>query len=175
MKVSTHVARAGLFTALNFIFLALSRVLPFNQLFLYGLTSLLMVTACIELPARYAWAVYGATVLLSLWQPGIPLMFNFLFYFGLYPLLAFRLDRYVANKRTARIIRVAIGVIGLYLIFILFRNLWWNNERLKSLRVWLPLIALPVSILGTWLYDRVLGAYASFYLRRIKPFIGRRR
>ncbi len=173
MNRSPVLATASLLTALCWVLLALSGVLPTGRLFVMTLASFVLVAACLELGPGKAFYVYlGASVLSLLW-PGLAIFSLFALCFGILPLLIFylrsRMAPFFARLLTHAVMSLLfIGVIAIVGIDqLILRDLGQSALILSSL----ALLALQLFLL---VYDYAMRVFIRFYADRIGPWIRRR-
>lgn len=159
----------GISSALILLTLAASAFLPTADLSLFSLSSLALAVVVIEAGQPLAWLVFLSTALLSLAWPGLALSWPFLLFFGPYPLLRGLIDgRFTAV--TAQLLRLGAGVLlGGVAVFC------WGRETLLAWTGRFGLLAgylaLPLALLGLFIYDLALGMLIRLYLTRLAPYL----
>lgn len=159
------VSYGGVLTALILLFLVLSAWSPTADLAFFSLTSLCVAIAVVELGIGKALIVWLAATLLGLAYPGLQLVWPFVFFFGIYPLLRGLIDQKLARK-AAFWLRHGVGLILLAVGITLFM-LPLLNEWTGRIGSWLRFAVPPALAVLMLVYDYALTLLIQLYYRRI--------
>lgn len=167
-KLARNVAVGGLLTALGWLFLVLTFVLPTGRLFLLTFTSFIVLIACTELSYRYALAIILAIAGLSTVYPGLLLTLFFILFFGPAPLISLFLARHF-NGLPLLLSRHAIltALIAASLAFVGLDSLVDLPAGLGTSLVWF--LAIAVIQVFLFFYDYLLRAFSRLWVERIRP------
>ena len=165
---SRNVALGGLLSALGWLILLLTLVLPTGRIFLLTLASFLVVVAWGELSPVIAVVVYGAISALGMIYPGLYPTALFILFFGTAPLISLFLTRYLKGLRLwlarhailTALMAASVAAIGLH-------TLIKGPAGISSGWIWLVLIVLFQGFLVA--YEYLLRAFTHIWVERIRP------
>ena len=148
---------SALCAALDFVFLALSLVLPAQRLALLCLSSVGVVASLCSCGSRWALGCYGVTALLSvLLLPDKSMSLAYALFCGYYPVLKLNIEGIVSA-----VVRVALKLF--YFNLALWGFYYLANIPM-ALPLWIPFLAANAAF---WLYDFALGKLILLYSRKI--------
>ena len=108
MNKSFQVALGGVMAALSLAIMLLTGFIPIGTYACPALAGILLIAGVIELGAKWAWAVFAAISILSLFFAGDKeAALYFVMFFGFYPILKARIET-LAKKWPQRILKLAV-------------------------------------------------------------------
>ena len=108
MNKSFQVALGGVMAALSLAIMLLTGFIPIGTYACPALAGILLIAVVIELGAKWAWAVFAAISILSLFFAGDKeAALYFVMFFGFYPILKARIET-LAKKWPQRILKLAV-------------------------------------------------------------------
>lgn len=92
-KKTSYIAKGGLFTAIGFIFIYLSTMVPVNKAYLLAIASCIIPLSVITTNIKNAMVVYMSTSLLALLICGTKItVVSYVIFFGLYGLIKYYIE-----------------------------------------------------------------------------------
>ena len=167
-KSSTQVALGGLSAALCLVVMLGTVLVPFATYALPALAGILLIPIALELGSSVAYVTYFAVSFLSLLIiPDREAALMFIAFFGYYPVLKFRLDKF-KFKSIRVLIKVLIfntAILSGYFIVIYLFGLAYLIEELQGS---FGLILLLVGNCCFPIYEKALKNLTTLYLFRIR-------
>lgn len=165
----------GMIAALSIVCMFLTGLIPFATYALPAIAGVLLVAVVIELGKRWAWLVYIAVSLLSLFlAPDAEAKVLFILFFGYYPILKASFES-LRPKWLSVVLKFAVfnvAVVLSYLIALRFLGIPAEDFELFGYNI--PLVLLVLGNLVFLLYDYAVGCVAAAYVRRLQPVLHRR-
>lgn len=159
-------------TAAGWILLWLSRILRTSSLSLKSLASVVILLAVILFDWGTATLVYVATALLCFFSPGLSVFFPYVLFFGPYPILRERINRWFKPQQ-AKVLRLTVGTI-LFLIVVSLYGASLLPRKLVPVVFWNPLFRWPVLAVigaaGTFVFDWVLDRLEFFFVQELNRY-----
>lgn len=164
----------GILSALGWLFLCLAFYFSHSSLFLRGLAVFTLLLAELRLGQVGALLVFAATSGLALIFPGLYSLLPYLIYLAPYVLLAFFLTS-LWESRWTTISRLILGC----LLFLLLVSIYGDSFLPQTWREKIGNYYWPVMILGgligTAVYDFLLGFATRFYRQNLESYFKNRR
>lgn len=157
-------AFGGLFTALLWLALVAATLLPTVSLSMRFFGALILLVACLRLGMTGGLCVYLASLCLSLIYPGLLSNLPFTIYFGPYVLLVFGLSRKWQGNKVI-VLRVVLGALLFCLLASLYGDTFLPATYQSRFHDYFWFIVMAVGLIGTAVYDYVLGMAATVYAR----------
>ncbi len=160
----TDLARAGVFTAMQVLFLCLAGLF-YGRFIAYIVSVVCLYLIYSRIGLRYAWASYGATSIILLILPFYMIKLQYILFFGLYPLIGLTLPDYW-NRKNALPVRVGIGILLQFVIGLIWLKAFgWR---------WLSFLQMPVlllrGVLIVILFELGMPYLIQFVEREVKRF-----
>lgn len=173
MKTTQRMALCGVTAALATVVLLLT-VFPYATYALAALAGMVLIPAALECGTRYGVLSYAVTALLSLLlTPDIEAKWLFILFFGYYPIVQLRLQRW-HRVGVAWLLKLvlfnAAAVIGFWLLTT-FMNV--PKDEFSIAGVYLPWVLLLMGNVVFCIYDVALARVAAMYRVRIHPLVTR--
>lgn len=166
-KKTSFIAKGGLFTALGFIFVYLSTIVPVNKAYLLAIASCVIPLSLITTNVKNAIVVYMATSILALviCGPKITVVLYIIF-FGLYGLVKYYIEilRKLYLELILKLLFLNIDLTILFFIYKLFFP--------SLLKVAMPLyIAIAAAQVAFLVFDYILTVFINYsnknFLRKL--------
>lgn len=175
------LARIAVFSAVIIVLLSFVRLLPTGDIFFFSGASLALAVLYIDGSPRQALYGYIVSSIIALLYPGWLFAWPYYVFFGLYPLVKFRLEAKgscVRDVRKAVFARLGLkalygllaGAAGLGIIYLAFPDLlraWCAKLPCMAAGPLTYLILLGLWLLFFFLYETALSLLLCFYLRRV--------
>ncbi|OHW62339.1 hypothetical protein EUAN_14100 [Andreesenia angusta] len=167
-RKTRDISRGAMITVLSVVVLYLSTVLVTTKLSLLAASSVLVAIAVVETDLKVGALVYAASSALGFaLVPDKLFVLSYIFFFGVYPLAKYaieRLNRFELEWLIKAIVFNVLAFLG-YSVGKLFLS-----EQLKlPLSIW---IVVMVSEILFVVYDYAMSLAISYYIERIKPKLG---
>ena len=159
------IATGGILLALSVITLSGATMIPGIELTLFALSSAFVSIILIEFKHGAGWLFYIATVILSYAvSPNKAGLLPYTFFFGVYPIIKFYIERTRKLPQLAEILIKLVFSNAMFAAgFLLFGKLFTGSINL-------PDLAVPLIVIGAQLfflvYDYILTLIIGFYLAR---------
>lgn len=174
MNQSGKVALGGIVTALCMVLMFLTGLIPIGTYALPAMAGALLVVIVIELGAKWAWLVFVAVSLLSVFfAADKEAAVLFVGFFGYFPILKSSLER--IPKRTFQII-LKMAVFNLAMVcsfFIAVRVMQIPQDSFSIFGLYLPFVLLILGNIIFLIYDYALSGIISLYIFRFHPIVKR--
>ena len=177
-KKSTQVALGGLAAALCTLLMFLTGMIPFATYALPAAAGIVLVAVVVENGAPTAALVYGAASILALFVvPDREAALMFVFFFGYYPILKFRLDRLRSKplQYALKFLIFNVAIVVAYLIVIYLFGIADVLESFGSFGRYSVLVLLLMGNVVFAVYDFALTNLIWAYIYRLRPRIFRHR
>ena len=160
-KKTSHIAKGGILTAIGFIFIYLSTIMPVNKAYLLALASCIIPLSVITTNIKNAMVVYFSTSLLSLLICGVKItVISYIIFFGLYGLIKYYIE--ILRKLYLEfILKLLFFNIDLIMLFFIYK-LFFPNLLTISMPIYIVIIAAQLSFL---IFDYILTLFIN-YLNR---------
>lgn len=170
---SARVAMGALMSALCWLFIAASGVLPTGRIFVLTLASFVILVACHELGLGGACLVYLVSSVLSFLWPGLFIAVIFASSFGALPLLIVWLRGKMKPWAARLIVHALMSILMLSLLWgvgvgVLLRIKW---EISGTILIGILFLLLQIFLV---IYSYALQMFERLYLERIAPWLHRR-
>ncbi len=171
-RKSTQVAMGGVATGLCLLLMFLTAMLPFAEYALPAMAGIVLIAVVVENGTKNAVVVYAAVSLLSLiLVPRPEAAMLFVFFFGYYPILQFRLDRIrpKALQYLVKFLQFNVAVVAAYFVII---NLFGITEILEDFGDFGRYSALVLLALGNvffGVYDFAVSNLRYVYIHWFRP------
>lgn len=168
-RKSRRVATGGLFAALSLVFLFSAALLPIATYLAPILAGLALLPVALELGAATALIAFCAVALLAVFLvPDVEAVAMFLGFFGWYPLLRGRLQRFrIAPMRwIAKFLLFNLAICAAYGVLIFVFSMQAIAQELRGI------YGIALLLLGNVLfffYDRMLERVLPAYTARLRP------
>lgn len=157
-KKTSYLAKGGLFTAIGFILIYLSTIVPVNKAYLLAVASCIIPLSVITTNVRNAIVVYMATSLLALVICGAKItIILYIAFFGLYGLVKYYIEmlRKLYLELLLKLLFLNIDLIILFFIY----NLFFPN----LLKVTMPLYIIAAAGQVAFLvFDYILTIFINY-------------
>lgn len=178
-SLAKSAAWGGVSTAAIVLLMFVSKVSPTADFALFTLMSTLSCIAIIELGDRSGPLIWVASSLLGALLIGLPYMWQFVVFFGVWPMIKSLIERRV-SLRTPLDLMIGLGLKALAFAFLLILAYLLITAFVPSLLYTLTeLVSLPsllifiLAMLICFIYDWVLTQLISFYSNRIRAHLAR--
>lgn len=161
------VVLSGILSAIVLILLFISSVSFVLDYTVVVLASVIIMVAVIEMSKSWAFLVYIAAAILSLFL--IPLKDSkliFIFLLGYYPIIKSFLEK-LNNRILEYVLKILVFNISMGLCIYLFKSLFISPEDILSPTI----IAVSIVVLNLTfiIYDLAISKIAVYYIFKIKP------
>lgn len=156
------IAHGGMMVVLILLALYSTTLLPFNKLFLLGLSSLFIAISVIHYGKKQAFLVYMASSLLSLMLiPNKGIGLAYLLFFGYYGILKSLIEGFhnLFIEWILKLVCFNSAIVGIYLL----TSKLFLTEIASSLPLEILILVMEVLFI---LYDYVFSLAIQFYNRR---------
>lgn len=172
MGKSIRVAFCGIITALCTALMFLTSLIPIATYALPALAGALLSIVVIEMGISWAWPVYAATSILSLFIAGDKeAAMLFVVFFGYYPILKAVFEK-CTNKYLSYLLKVAVFNISMIVaFFISIRVLGVPQDSFTVFGLYLPWAFLIVGNLVFLLYDYAISTIVVAYYQRFHKLV----
>jgi hypothetical protein len=122
-KKTLHIAKGGFFTAIGFIFVYLSTIVPVNKAYLLAMASFIIPLSVITTNVRNTIVVYMATSLLAIVICGAKItIVLYIIFFGLYGLVKYYIEllRKLYLELVLKLLFLNIDLAILFFVYKLF-------------------------------------------------------
>lgn len=167
-KKVAYIAKGGLFTALGFIFIYLSTIMPVNKAYLLAISSCIITLSVITTNIRNAIVIYFSTSLLGLLICGAKItVISYIIFFGLYGLVKYYIE--ILRKLYLEfILKLLFFNINLVVAFFIYRLFFPN-----LLTINMPLyIFISAAQVGFLVFDYILTLFISYsnkhFIKKLK-------
>lgn len=167
-RKTRDISRGAMITVLSVVVLYLSTVLVTTKLSLLAVSSALVAIAVVETDLKGGALVYTASSALGFaLVPDKLFVLSYIFFFGIYPLAKYaieRLDRFELEWLIKALAFNALAFLG-YSVGKLFLS-----EQLKlPVSIWIVVMVTEILFV---VYDYAMSLAISYYIERIKPKLG---
>ena len=170
-KMSFRVAFCGLMTAMTFVVMCLSGLIPILTYVAPMISMVLLIPVLRETGVKGGWSVWAASVILTALfcaDKEAAAMYAFT---GWYPMIKPRMDRIrprpLGNILKCLLFAAETAVMYLVLIFVL--GLSEVAGDFTDTAMWLNIIAFAVLVFCLYSWDRILRGVSYMYEKRLRP------
>ncbi len=172
-RKSTQVALGGVATGLCLLLMFLTTMIPFAEYALPAFAGIVLIAVVVENGTKNAIVVYAAVSLLSLiLVPRPEVACLFVFFFGYYPILQFRLDEMKPKvlQYMIKFIIFNIAVVAAYLVVINLFGITEIMDEFGDFGKYSALILLALGNVFFAVYDFTVSnlRYVYIHVFRIK-------
>lgn len=159
MKTASFIAKGGLFTALSFICIYASSIVPTNKLFLLGAASCIIPISILATNLKNSVLVYIATSLLGLLVLGVKgTVIGYILFFGIYGFAKLYIERF--QKLYLEIFIKLLFFNAAFLFIMLLYRLFFFTLPKVQLSIYLVFIMMQFVFLA---YDYALTVFISYF------------
>lgn len=173
-KKSTQIAIGGVFSGLCLLIMFLSSIFPFATYAMPAISGIMLMAVVIENGYSVALMVYASVSILSvIVVPDREAGAMFIFFFGYYPILRFKLQE-IKSKLGRRTLKIVIFNVAVILAYVVLINLMGVSEVMGDMGDFGRNSMLALLGLGNIVfivYDIALDKYIDFYNYRLKKMI----
>ena len=171
-RKSTQVAMGGVATGLCLLLMFLTSMIPFAEYALPAMAGIVLIAVGVENGAKNAVVVYAAVSLLSLiLVPRPEAAMLFVFFFGYYPILQFRLDN-IRPKVLQYLVKFIIFNVSVGLAYFLIIRLFGITDILDDFGDFGRYSALVLLAFGNVffaVYDFTVSNLRYVYIHWFRP------
>ncbi|MHB9927535.1 hypothetical protein [Clostridium botulinum] len=167
---SSNIAKGGIFTAISFLLIYLSTILPVNKLSLLATASAIIPIAIISTNAKNGFLVYLSTSILCSIVVGISRIsvIFYIVFFGLYGIIKYYIER--LNKLYIEII-LKFAFFNICLIVLLYiYKLFFQGITIINKYIYMYFIVAEIAFI---VFDYVLTLFIFYinkhFIKNIKP------
>ncbi|NFE41144.1 hypothetical protein EXN64_04865 [Clostridium botulinum] len=167
---SSNIAKGGIFTAISFLLIYLSTILPVNKLSLLATASAIIPIAIISTNAKNGFLVYLSTSILCSIVVGISRIsvIFYIVFFGLYGIIKYYIER--LNKLYIEII-LKFAFFNICLIVLLYiYKLFFQGITIINKYIYMYFIVAQIDFI---VFDYVLTLFIFYinkhFIKNIKP------
>ncbi|NFA08110.1 hypothetical protein EXM55_01865 [Clostridium botulinum] len=167
---SSNIAKGGIFTAISFLLIYLSTILPVNKLSLLATASAIIPIAIISTNAKNGFLVYLSTSILCSIVVGISRIsvIFYIVFFGLYGIIKYYIER--LNKLYIEII-IKFAFFNICLIVLLYiYKLFFQGITIINKYIYMYFIVAQIAFI---VFDYVLTLFIFYinkhFIKNIKP------
>ncbi|MBD5588572.1 hypothetical protein FDF50_11605 [Clostridium botulinum] len=167
---SSNIAKGGIFTAISFLLIYLSTILPVNKLSLLATASAIIPIAIISTNAKNGFLVYLSTSILCSIVIGISRIsvIFYIVFFGLYGIIKYYIER--LNKLYIEII-LKFAFFNICLIVLLYiYKLFFQGITIINKYIYMYFIVAQIAFI---VFDYVLTLFIFYinkhFIKNIKP------
>ncbi|ABS32367.1 hypothetical protein [Clostridium botulinum] len=167
---SSNIAKGGVFTAISFLLIYLSTILPVNKLSLLATASAIIPIAIISTNAKNGFLVYLSTSILCSIVVGISRIsvIFYIVFFGLYGIIKYYIER--LNKLYIEII-LKFAFFNICLIVLLYiYKLFFQGITIINKYIYMYFIVAQIAFI---VFDYVLTLFIFYinkhFIKNIKP------
>lgn len=171
-RKSTQVAIGGVSTALCLLLMVFTAILPFAEYALPALAGVILIAVVAENGSKSAIIVYMAVSLLSpILVPRPEAAMLFVFFFGYYPILQFRLNQIQPKviQYLVKFLLFNIAIIGAYFLMIQLFGITGILDSFGNFGQYSVLILLGLGNLFFIVYDFSVFNLCYIYLYWFRP------
>jgi hypothetical protein len=157
-KKTSFIAKGGLFTAVGFIFIYLSTIVPVNRAYLLAIASCIIPLSVLTTNVRTAIVVYMSTSLLSLVICGPKItVILYIMFFGLYGLVKYYIE--ILRKLYFEVVLKLLFLnIDLTILFFVYK-LFFPNLLKISMPLYIMIAAAQIAFL---VFDYILTMFINY-------------
>ena len=176
-RKSSQIALGGAFSALCFVLMLLTGVIPFAMFALPALAGAMLIAVVVEVGARVAMMVYVSVSLLSAFIIADRMAaILFIFFLGYYPILKAKIEC-IGPRLLEMAVKFAVFNLSAVIAYQIAMSMFGAREALEQTGVFGrfgPLIILVFGNVVFFIYDVALTRYASIYTHRLRKRILRK-
>lgn len=169
---SYKIALGGVTASLSILMLFLTGFGPFLTYICPALSGAVLMIMVIEISKKWAFATFVVVSILSVFTtPDKEAAVMFIFLLGYYPILKSVIEK-MNHKVPEVIVKLLVFNVSVILAYLLIINVFGMAQILEDLGAigqYGSVIFLLAANLVFLLYDKCLTAYATFYIKRIRP------
>jgi hypothetical protein len=161
MNKSLKLARGGIYTAIGFLCIYLSSVIPVNKFYLMGIAACIIPISVITTGLKNSYIVYISTSLLSLIVLGLRgSVFSYIAFFGIYGFIKYYIEK-LKNFYLEIALKLVFFNISLYLIFLLFKSF----IAMPTTKFPMPVIIIICEFVFL-IFDYALSVFITYFSTR---------
>lgn len=161
MNKSLKLARGGIYTAIGFLCIYLSSVVPVNKFYLMGIAACIIPISVITTGLKNSYIVYISTSILSLIVLGFRgSVFSYIAFFGIYGFIKYYIEK-LRNLYIEIPLKLVFFNISLYLIFLLFKSF----IAIPTTKLPIPLLII-ISEFIFLIFDYALSVFITHFSNR---------
>lgn len=171
---ATKVAFCGVISAVSFVLLCISAVVPVLSYSLPAMSGILLIIVALSLGQSAAWTIYVSVSILSLlFVPNKECAVMFVAFFGYYPVLKIKLEQLHLRPMVWASKLLTFNVSAVLAQLVVIKVLGVPLEEMESLGKWaIPLLLLLANVLFL-LYDVLLSQLRRLYCLKWKKYVQR--
>lgn len=157
-KKTSYLAKGGLFTAIGFVFIYLSTIMPVNKAYLLAIASCIIPLSLITTNVKNAIVVYMATSLLAVLVCGTRItVVLYIIFFGLYGLVKYYIER-LRKLYIEFILKLLFFNVDLAILFLIYKLFFPG-----LLKIAMPLyIIIAAAQVGFLVFDYILTVFINY-------------
>ena len=171
---SARIAFCGLITALGSLLMFLTGLVPVGLYALPALAGVLLMAVVIETGPKWAWSVYAAVSILSLFiAPDREAVLLFVLFFGYYPILKASIER-IKSRPVRVLLKLAdfnVSMAAEFLLGVYFLGL--PRESFSLFGVSLPWLFLLAGNFVFLLYDYAVSLLVVSYCKNFHAVVNK--
>ncbi len=170
MKHTGKIAVGGIISALALAVMFLSWF-PYLTYAVPAIAGVILIVIVIEIDFKWAMLVYGVISVLSLFMMETDAKIMFIFFFGYYPIIKFKIDKIKQPvfKWISKIVVFNVAVILAYCVIIYIFQVPF--EEMGAFGKWTAAVMLGVGNIAFVIYDMAIGEMIFQYMRVLHPRI----
>lgn len=172
MNKTFRIAFGGIVSALCVVLMLCTGLFPFATVALPALAGVMMIPVVVELGVKWAYLVYAAVAVVSVFvTPELSAMLMFVFFFGYYPIVKSSIER-IHKSMLEWAMKFLIVNAALIVLYLLARWIFSLNVILPDLRIFGKFTFLVfwfAANVAFFIYDIALTRLAAGYIRWFKP------
>lgn len=171
---SARIAFCGLVTALGSLLMFLTGLVPVGLYALPALAGVLLMAVVIEAGTKWAWSVYAAISVLSVFiAPDKEAVLLFLLFFGYYPILKASIER-LKSRPVRAVLKLADFNVSMTVEFLVaVYVLGFPQESFSLFGVSLPWLFLLLGNIVFILYDYAVSLLVVSYCKNFHSVINK--
>jgi hypothetical protein len=168
---SFRLAFCGIATALCTLLMFLTGIISIGTYAFPALAGVLLIAVVIEFGKTWAWLVYAAGSMLSLFLAGDKeAVVLFIFFLGYYPILKSQIEK-IHNRVAAYILKFSVFNVSMVACFFLsIKLLSVPEDSFTVAGIYLPWVFLLIGNIIFAVYDYALSLLVVSYFQRFHPY-----
>ena len=168
-RTAHRVSLTAMFASMSLLFLYLASVLPTMRITMYFLSSVFVMGLVLEEEIGLAFLMFVADSLLSLLiMPNILRVVPYVLFFGHYGIGKYFIQTHVKDKIVNYIIRLLYFNIALVLIYLLAKEVIFEDILNSGIALWLLIILAEIAFI---IYDFLFTKVTAYYFNNIRRLI----
>ncbi|KEI14697.1 membrane protein [Clostridium novyi B str. ATCC 27606] len=162
MSKVSNITKGGILTALSFICIYLSSILPINKFSLMAITSFIIILSIISIGIKTSILIYIAVSLLSFFMVSSKgTVFTYIFFFGLYGFIKYYIEHF-RNVSLELLLKLIFFNISMFILIYLYKTIFIGEFNLYKIHFPIYAVIGAVEILF-FVFDYILTLFVAYY------------